>query len=148
MSQSNKNISLKGLLFIVTIAMLALVPLSGAGAAGADSDVRYVAYYFYGDQRCASCKTIEAYAEETVQRDFGAQLQSGKLEWLTVNAMDNDNQHFLYDFSLTNQTVVLVEISDDQRLKWKRLDRVWQLLRDKKAFQTYVSDEISAFMKD
>ena len=37
-----------------------------------------IVYYFHGDIRCPTCKTIESQTHDTVQSDFAAQLDNGQ----------------------------------------------------------------------
>jgi hypothetical protein len=100
-------------------------------------------YYFHGTTRCATCKTIEAYAHEAVASAFAPELKAGSLEWAVVNVDEPANQHFTRDFQLYTRSVVVVDAKDPKR--FKVLDRVWQLVGDKAAFQKYVEQEIRAF---
>jgi hypothetical protein len=100
-------------------------------------------YYFHATTRCATCKTIEAYAHETVASRFAADLEARRLAWRTVNVEEPPNQHFIDDFQLYTRSVVVVDGKNPKR--FKVLDRVWQLVRDKAAFQGYVEQEIRAF---
>ena len=100
-------------------------------------------YYFHGTTRCATCKTIEAYAHETVAAAFAPDLKAGSLEWKVINVDEPANQHFVRDFQLYTRSVVVVDAKDPKR--FKVLDRVWQLVGDKAAFQKYVEQEIRAF---
>ena len=100
-------------------------------------------YYFHATTRCATCKTIEAYAHEAVAGAFAADLEARRLEWRTVNVEEPANQHFIRDFQLYTRSVVVVDAKNPKR--FKVLDRVWQLVRDKAAFQKYVEQEIRTF---
>ena len=100
-------------------------------------------YYFHGATRCATCKTIEAYARETVATAFAPELKAGSLEWKTVDVDEPASQHFVRDFQLYTRSVVVVDAKDPKR--FKVLDRVWQLVGDKAAFQRYVEQEVRAF---
>ena len=102
-------------------------------------------YYFHATTRCATCKTIEAYAHETVASKFAADLEARRLEWQAVNVDEPANQHFVRDFQLYTRSVVVVDAKDPKR--FKVLDRVWQLAHDKAAFQEYVEQEIRAFRR-
>jgi hypothetical protein len=112
-----------------------------AEAPAASAGIRV--YYFHGTTRCATCKTIEAYAHETVATAFAPDLKAGSLEWTVVNVDEPANQHFTRDFQLYTRSVVIVDAKDPKR--FKVLDRVWQLVGDKAAFQKYVEQEIRAF---
>lgn len=102
-------------------------------------------YYFHGTTRCATCKTIEAYAHETVATAFAAELKAGSLEWKLVNVDEPASQHFVRDYQLYTRSVVVVDAKDPKR--FKVLDRVWQLVGDKAAFQRYVEQEVRAFRR-
>jgi len=100
-------------------------------------------YYFHATTRCATCRTIEAYAHETVASKFASDLEARRLEWRAVNVDEPANRHFIRDFQLYTRSVVVVDAKDPKR--YKVLDRVWQLVRNKAAFQGYVEQEIRAF---
>ena len=70
------------------------------------------------------------------------------LEWRTVNVELPENQHFVEDFQLATRTVVLVRVVDGVNMEWKRLDRVWELVRDKPAFVDYIWDNTNDFLAD
>ena len=131
------------------LLVLALAGPKGPAAAAAPTTVapqtapKAIVYYFHGTTRCATCKTIEAYAHETVASAFAPELKAGSLEWTVVNVDEPANQHFTRDFQLYTRSVVVVDAKDPKR--FKVLDRVWQLVGDKAAFQKYVEQEIRAF---
>jgi hypothetical protein len=102
-------------------------------------------YYFHATTRCATCRTIEAYAHETVSTAFAADLKAGTLEWRAVNVDEPANRHFVRDYRLYTRSVVVVDGKDPKR--FKVLDQVWQLVHDKPAFQGYVERELRAFRR-
>jgi hypothetical protein len=109
---------------------------------------KVVVYYFHATKRCKTCKTIEAYAEEAIRTGFEGQLESGALEWRTVNVDKPENQHFIEDFELATRTVVLVDVEDGVEKKWARLDRVWELVGDKKEFTDYIWENTNDFLTE
>ncbi len=106
-----------------------------------------VAYYFHGNMRCWTCRTIEAYAKEAVETGFPEALKDGRLEFRVVNIEKPGNEHFVQDYQLTTRSVVLVKFADGQQEQWKNLQRVWQLVRDKEAFLKYVQDETRSYLE-
>jgi hypothetical protein len=110
-------------------------PAEGAGPA---RENRLVAYYFHGNVRCQTCRTIEAYAEEAIRNGYPEQLASGKVEWHALNIEQPENEHFVQDFSLVTRSVVLVRMQDGAQAEWKRLDNVWNLVHTKQAFVDYI----------
>ena len=119
-----------------------------SATATADAGSKVVVYYFHATRRCWTCKTIEAYSEEAIRSGFAEQLGSGAMEWRTVNIDKPENQHFVDDFQLATRTVVLVRVVDGVNKEWKRLDRVWELVRDKPAFVDYIWDNTNDFLAD
>ena len=120
----------------------AAAPPPKASPAAASSPATLV-YYFHATTRCATCRTIEAYAHETVASRFAADLEARRLEWRAVNVDEPANRHFIRDFRLYTRSVVVVDAKDPKR--FKILDRVWQLVRNKPAFQAYVEQAIRSF---
>ena len=104
-------------------------------------------YYFHGNKRCATCRSIEAYAREAIEAGFAEELKSGLMEWRTVNVDEPGGGRYVDMFKLTTRAVVLEEMRGDTQVRWKNLDRVWGLVKDKPAFVTYVQQETRAFLK-
>jgi hypothetical protein len=104
-----------------------------------------VVYYFHGTNRCHTCRTIEAYADESVKAAFAAELSSGAIQWKPTNIDESANEHFIKDYQLYTRSLVLVDVENPKR--FKNLDKVWQLVGDKPAFLKYVQDEVRAFRK-
>ncbi len=51
----------------------------------------------------------------------------------------------MQDYQLYTSSLVVVDGSNPKR--FKNLEKVWQLVRDKPAFAKYVQDEVRAFRK-
>ncbi len=139
------------------VLLAAIVALASAGlgaaadeavpaAAAAGPTDGVVAYYFHGTMRCATCRQLEAFAEEAITEGFPDELASGRLAWRAVNTDQPENAHFVDDFQLTAKAVVLVSYQDGKVARFENLTRVWQLVRDRDAFLAYVRDATLAFM--
>jgi len=123
-------------------------PSAGSAiAAKTEEQPRFIAYYFYTNKRCDSCYRIEKWTESTVKDHFQQAIENGTLRWQTVNVDKPENKHFVKEFNLYTKSVVIVEQKDGETLRWKNLEKVWQLLRDQEKFADYVSDEIQSFME-
>ena len=139
-----------GVLDICDCTRLARGP---AVAAASDADkpsadgVKVVAYYFHGTTRCATCRKIEAYSHEAVQNGFAEALKAGKLEWRTLNVEEPANLHFIKDYQLYTRSVVLASYQGDKQLRWKNLEKVWELVGDKGQFTRYVQNEVKTFLE-
>lgn len=107
---------------------------------------KVVVYYLHTTVRCASCYRIESWTAATVAGDFAPEMGAGLLEWKVLNVEEPPNEHFIEDYRLFTKSVVLSEVHGGKEIRWKRLDRVWDLLGDEEAFRRYVGGEIRAFL--
>jgi len=109
---------------------------------------KVIAYYFHGTFRCTTCRTIEQYSHDAIYTYFAEELDSGILEFRPVNVDDLDNKHFIMDYQLFSRSLVLSLIKDGKETKWKILNDVWMLVRNKEKFFQYVKDEVEEFLKE
>lgn len=112
-----------------------------------DGEAVVVAYYFYTTQRCANCIKIETYTKEAVETGFADEMQNGKLVWRMINTDQPENEHFLAEYKLYTKSVILSDVHGGKEMRWKNLDKIWMLLRDKDEFQKYVRAEVAGFLK-
>ena len=141
-------------LLAVVVVTLALVlrpqkqePTPAPQVDSPDTAATYVAYYFHGDRRCDTCRSIESQTEAAVQSGFADELAAGILEWQTVNTDRPENAHFNEDFGLTHSTVVLVEREGGQTRRFVALDRVWELVHEEGELGSYVQQELGAWLR-
>jgi hypothetical protein len=137
--------------FAVSVGIAALMTEGvragdGAAPAVATAGAETIVYYFHGNVRCTTCRTIEAYADEAVHAGFPEALANGELEWRVVNIDEPQNRHFIQDFQLVTRSVVLAEYRGGEVVRSKNLDKVWQLVRNKQRFIDYVQSETKAFL--
>ena len=111
--------------------------------AGRDS---LVAYYFYGNTRCPTCRAIESQSYDSVLTVFDDQLARGELVWKTLNYELPATRPLQTKFEITMPVVVLAQLKNGQIEQWNRLDRVWGLVKDEPAFRDYICDEINAML--
>lgn len=108
---------------------------------------RLIVYYFHGNARCPTCLTLEAYSKEAVETGFPNELTGGRVEWQVVNFDEPWNEHFLTDFNIGFQSLVLVEIKDGRQVDYKNLEKIWDLVGNKPAYLKYVQDEITTVLE-
>lgn len=122
-------------------------PQAAVSSEGKEDKQLVIAYYFHGNRRCRTCRTIETYAHETIQKGFKEQIEKGRLQWKVVNLDAPENEHYVEDFQLVTRSLVLQEVMNGSPERWKNLNRVWELVRDREAFQQYVQEETRAFLE-
>lgn len=105
------------------------------------------AYYFHGNFRCYSCKKIEQFSRESIETYFAEQLKNGLLTFQAINTDQPENKHFIQDYQLVTKSLVLVEYKNGKQVKWKNLEKVWQLLNNEEAFSNYVKTETEKYLK-
>ena len=119
-----------------------------ADPAAAPAPARVVrVYYFHGNARCVSCRKIEALSSEAVRAAFPGEMKQGKVEWLAVNIEEPANRHFVRDYRLYTKSLVVVDLVDGAQVRWKNLERIWELLRNDEAFRQYVQGEVRSYLE-
>ena len=116
--------------------------------ASCNSNNKVTAYYFHGTQRCTTCRTIEKYSREALEKYFASELKNGTLEFKPINVDEPENRHYIQDYQLYTRSLVLVLYKDDKQLKWKNLPEVWSYVKDQEKFYLYVKDETERFLKE
>jgi hypothetical protein len=101
-----------------------------------------VVYYFHGNVRCPTCRAIESQSYETVHSEFASPLARGEVVWKIVNYEQPEGAELAEKFEVHLAVVVLARKKAGQIEQWKRLDQVWALVGDKRAFQQFLGDEI------
>ncbi|MHC4983325.1 MAG: nitrophenyl compound nitroreductase subunit ArsF family protein [Planctomycetota bacterium] len=111
------------------------------------SDRKIIVYYFHGYARCVNCLRFEAWTRSIIKTSFAEAVSHGRLEWRVVNVEAPGNRHFIKDYELYTKSVVLVETHDGKRIRWKNLDRIWELVYSEDAYSAYVRRELAAYLK-
>lgn len=119
---------------------------SGGMTTEGSSDDGVIVYYFHGNIRCPTCRSIESQSHEAVQGDFASQLDRGEIVWKVLNYEEPAVAELAELFEIQMPIVVLVRMEDGRIGDWKRLDGVWALVGDKPAFAEYVQAEIRAML--
>lgn len=142
---------------IVSIGVVAMretgvIPgAKGDGGAGftASTQDRFVAvYYFHGTVRCPTCLAIENYADSTLRAAFADELQDGRMIWKSINKDEEPNKHFVADYDLYSQTLIVIDSTKGQPSRWKNLEKIWELVGDQAEFSTYVRNEVASYLKE
>jgi hypothetical protein len=117
-------------------------------AAQAGSPVKIIAYYFHVTIRCDTCRRIESYSREAVERGFGRELKEGTISWRPVNVQLLENRHFIQDYRLYTRSLVLVKVREGRQVEWRNLERVWDLVGNQAEFVKYVQSNVRAYLGD
>ena len=119
-------------------------------APATDTSVRdgLIVYYFHGNVRCDTCRTIESQTLAALQSKFQQQLQTGQIVWKVHNyeAATPAIAEMAKMFEIQIPNVVLARMSGGQIENWKRLDKVWALFDDQPAFTELIQSEVDQML--
>jgi hypothetical protein len=115
-------------------------------AAGLKTD-KVIAYYFHTTYRCPTCRRIEAYSREAIDKGFAQELKDGRLEFRLVNIELPENQHFAQEYKLVTKSLVLVRMSGGKQAEWTNLAQVWELNGERDAFLAYVQRGVHEYLE-
>lgn len=101
---------------------------------------RVVVYATHMTFRCKECEQIEWLTRELVDNEFAAELESERLDFRTVDYMQNTE--FAKRYNVSSSTVVVVRFEDGEEQDFKRLDEVWTKVKNRDAFLDYVRTAI------
>ena len=135
-------------LFIIIFTAIMVIGTAFYVFAEDNPRMKVIAYYFHGSFRCVTCTNMEKYSREAIETNFKDALDSGKFEFKAVNVEERGNEHFANDYQLYTKSLIISLIRDGKEIRYKNLDKIWQLSRNKQKFIEYVTAEVNAFMKD
>jgi hypothetical protein len=98
-------------------------------------------YHFHGTSQCYSCKTVGAYAEETVNTYFKEELDSGKIAFGHINIDLIENRELVVKYGATGSSLWLgtyrgAEFEAEEDIN------VWYKIQDKEAYMAYLKGVI------
>ncbi len=108
---------------------------------------KVAAYYFHGKKRCETCEKIEKLSREALEGGFADDLKSGRLERRVVNVDEPAHEHFVKEYALKTQALVLSELRDGRQTRWVDLEKIWDLVGNEPAFKKYVQDAARAYLE-
>ncbi|MDO9528188.1 MAG: nitrophenyl compound nitroreductase subunit ArsF family protein [Syntrophales bacterium] len=108
---------------------------------------KVVVYYFHGNYRCFSCTRIEQMTLIAVGEAFETEIKNGLLEMKTVNVENQKNRHFIEEYQLYTKSVIVSDRAGGKEVRWKNLQRIWELFRNDEVFKTYIQKEIATYLE-
>lgn len=142
---NDKRLILVGVAFLVFLGGAMAAPETVAETSC--GEVKIVAYYFHGTFRCPSCTKIEKWSYEAIRKSFPTALEQGRLLWKPVNLEEPENKHFVEQYSLFTKSLIITEVKGEKEIRWKNLNRVWELLGNQEKFFSYVTQEVRDYLE-
>jgi hypothetical protein len=143
--KNDKRLIFVGVAFLVFLAGTMAAPETVAEISC--GEVKFVAYYFHGTFRCPSCTKIEKWSYEAIRKSFPTALEEGRLLWKPVNLEEAENKHFVEQYSLFTKSLIITEVKGEKEMRWKNLNRVWELLGNQQKFFSYVTQEVRDYLE-
>jgi len=107
---------------------------------------RIVVTYFFTNARCRSCLKIEELTRKALEKRFAAGLADGSIVFRAINIDEAANKHYIDGYELAFKTVVISDMRGDTEARWVRMDKVWELLRNPGAFESYIVEGVNAYL--
>lgn len=108
---------------------------------------KVIVYYFHRKVRCDECLAVEKLSKGIVAKEFPELLTTGRLEFRAVLLDDKDNWHYVDEFLLTGPSLVIADTRDNGVVRWKKLEKVWDLIGAASEFRSYVVEAIEEYSR-
>ena len=95
-------------------------------------------YHFHGTNQCYSCKTVGAYAEETVKTYFSDELESGKIVFGHINAELPENRDLVIKYGVKSASLLLGTYTQDGKFNAEENTNVWYKISNKPDYMSYL----------
>ena len=98
--------------------------------------------HFHGTHQCVSCKTVGAYAEETVNTYFQDELKSGKISFQHLNAELPENYDMAAQYGVKSASLWIGTYYKDGSFAKEENTNVWYKLDNKEDYMNYLKGVI------
>jgi len=132
--------------FLVIISSIILVAIHTTMVFADDGKI--IVYYFHGNARCSTCYKMEQYTKEAIDEKFKDQLSNELLFFKVINIEEKENKHFVTDYQLYTKTLIISRLESGKEIEYKNLNKIWEYVRDKNKFFSYVTTEINNYLKE
>ena len=99
-------------------------------------------YHFHATRQCYTCKTVGAYAEETVNTYFADELKSGKLIFASVNIDLPENKALVDKYGATGSSLLIGAYGSDGSFSKQEDSAVWYKIENKEDYMNYLKGVI------
>ena len=107
------------------------------------SDIEKIeVYHFHATNQCYSCKTVGAYAEETVNTYFADELESGKLVFDHINGELPQNSVLVKKYGATGSSLWIGVTYEDGSFAKEENVNVWYKIENKEDYMNYLKGVI------
>ena len=146
MNSRNILIGLMLIIYILTGCSNENESQINGNAAVSDNDVdinidKLEIYHFHGTNQCYSCKTVGAYAEETVNTYFADELKSGKIVFGHIDFDVAENKELANKYNVSGSSLWL-GVYDKNGFHAEQNVNVWYKIDNKEDYMNYLKGVI------
>ena len=128
------------LIFTIPKYFAGNVTVSGSEISGNIEKVEV--YHFHATRQCYTCKTVGAYAEETVNTYFADELKSGKLVFASVNIELPENKALADKYEAKGSSLLIGVYGEDGSFSKQEDTEVWYKIDNKEDYMSYLKGVI------
>lgn len=118
------------------------------GCRGNLNDNQIIVYYFHRKFRCQSCEILESTLQTTLEVTYSDHFGAGKLAMCVVNVDDPENRHYLEQFQILSNSVIIVEKKKGVVARFKNLDGIWEISENREAINDMLLAEVDGFLPE
>jgi hypothetical protein len=130
-------------LFFINILFLSVMSINAQ-----EKKVRIDVIYFHATIRCHGCLTIEDMTKNSINSTFGKELKDSLITYTSLDFLQTENEHYQDDYKFDAQTLIISKKIDGKEVKWKNLDKIWDLSSDYDEFHKYVEEEVRKLLNE
>ncbi len=127
---------------ILPVNLLSPVELSAA----TEQPDRVVVYQFHRHFRCEACYKLESAIGETLKTHFPEQLAGGKVVFNIIDLDGEGNKQYEKKYDFFYNTVIVVDVRAGKDVRFKNIEKVWQLTEDKDELIKFIKTEVDEYM--
>jgi len=95
-------------------------------------------FHFHGTHQCYSCKTVGAYAEETVKTFFSEELDSEKIIFNHINGDIEENKDLVLKYDVIGSSLWLGVYDKEGNFYPEENSNVWYKIGNKLEYMNYL----------
>jgi hypothetical protein len=97
--------------------------------------------HFHGTHQCYTCRTVGAYAEETINTYFADDLSSGKITFQHINLELPENREIVMKYGVKSSSLWIGTYAESGFYPEENVN-VWYKIQDKEGYMNYLKEII------
>lgn len=106
---------------------------------------KIIIIHFHATQQCVSCIAVGDLTLKTLETNFAAELNSGKITYQDINVELPENQALVNQYQARGAALFLNVISENKDHIMEDVT-VWRLINDEEQFITYFTGKLNKFL--